>query len=349
MYDIPYLINRMKRVLGKHEIRKLCLWDQEPAARTIERGGKELPTYDLIGRIHLDYMDLYKKYNYEERHSYALNAIAELEVGDKKIPYDGTLDELYNCDYKKFLEYNIQDTALLDKIDKKLQFIDLANSIAHSNCVSLLATMGAVAVTDQAIMIEAHNRNMIVLDRPQSDKEGNAVRAAGAWVATPKKGFHRWIGSTDMKSLYPSVIRAFNMSPETIIGQIELVETNNAIALWERKGAKNTFAAWWNDRFNVLEMEYFYNNDIGEKLTLKMENGDSFEVTGSELRSLIFEDGRNWCISANGTIFRTDIEGIIPGLLTRWYNERKKLQKTAEGINRIVHGIDLPDELGDLF
>jgi len=347
-YDIPYLINRMKKVLGRHEVRKLCLWNLEPHARMIDRGGKEVPTYDLIGRVHMDYMELYKKYNYEERHSYALNAIAELEVGDTKIPYEGTLDELFNCDYKKFLQYNIQDTLLLDKIDKKLQFIDLASSIAHSNCVTLMATAGAVAVTDQAIMIEAHNRNMIVMDRSQFSN--GETRAAGGWVATPKIGFHRWIGTTDMKSLYPSVIRAFNMSPETIVGQIRLDRTNKALLEWESKGGTNDFAHWWNDRFNVLEMEYFYDNDISEKLILDMTNGDVFEVTGAELRDIIFESEQGWCISANGTIFRTDIEGVIPGLLSRWYSERKQLQKIMvnyQGLedNEKIEGVLVPEEL----
>lgn len=337
MYDIPYTINRIKRTMGKQETRKLCLWDQEPKARSIERGGKESPTYDLIGRVHMDYMELYKKYNYEERHSYALNAIAEAELGDHKVAYDGTLDELYNDDFKKFLEYNIQDTMLLNKLDRKLQFIELASAIAHGNCVSLPTVMGAVAVTDQAVMMEAHERGMIARDRRRSKNS----RAAGGWVASPKKGLHKWVGSEDMKSLYPSIIRAMNASNETIIGQIRTTDTDKQIADWEAKGAKYTFANWWNDRFNVLEMEYFYNNDKSEILTIDFENGETLEVTGAELRDIIFNSNQHWCISANGTIFRTDKEGIIPGLLARWYSERKVLQKKAEDANLILSGIDI--------
>ena len=347
-YDIPYIVNRIRKILGKSETRRLCLWDQSPKERTYERGGKELPTYDLIGRLSIDYMQLYKKYNYEERHSYALNAIAEIELGDHKVEYDGTLDDLYNDDFKLFLEYNIHDTRLLDKLDKKLQFMDLANAIAHTNCVLIQTTMGAVAVTDQAVVMEAHSRNMICPDKKHG-KESLENRAAGGWVATPKKGLHKWIASSDMKSLYPSVIRALNMSPETIVGQIRLDRTNNEIALWEAKGAKYTFASWWNDRFNVLEMEDFYNAEIGTKLHLDMESGETYEITGAELRQLIFESGQPWCISANGTIFRTDKDGVIPGLLTRWYNERKSLQKTAANVNEIVNGLALPDDLKGLL
>jgi DNA polymerase elongation subunit (family B) len=347
-YDIPYVVNRVKKVLGKHEARKLCLWEQEPRVREFERGGKTQPTYDLIGRVHVDYLQLYKKYNYEERHSYALNAISDIELGESKVAYDGTLDELYNDDFKKFLEYNIQDTRLLDKLDRKLQFIDLANSIAHANCVLIQTTMGAVAVTDQAVLMEAHSKNMACPDKKHKDESSS--RAAGAWVATPKKGFHRWIASTDMKSLYPSVIRALNMSPETIVGQIKLDRTYQAIAEWEARGSKYTFASWWNDRFNVLEMEEFYSQDIGTKLTLEMEDGNVFEVTGKELYDLIFESGQPWCISANGTIFRTDEDGIIPSLLTRWYSERKILQGIMTNYQDVednpkIEGVSVPVEL----
>jgi DNA polymerase elongation subunit (family B) len=349
-YDIPYVVNRIKKVLGRHEARKLCLWEQEPKAREYERGGKVQQTYDLIGRVHVDYLQLYKKYNYEERHSYALNAIAQIELGETKVQYDGTLDELYNDDFKKFLEYNIQDTRLLDRLDKELQFVDLANSIAHANCVLIQTTMGAVAVTDQAVMVEAHNNHKVVPDKKHSGKDETATRAAGGWVATPKKGFHRWIASTDMKSLYPSVIRTLNMSPETIVGQIRLTRTSEEIAAWEAKGSKYTFATWWNDRFNVVEMEDFYNQDIGTKLILDMEDGSEFEVTGKELYDLIFESGQPWCISANGTIFKTDIDGIIPTLLTRWYKERKTLQGIMTNYQDIedntkIEGIEVPAEL----
>jgi hypothetical protein len=140
------------------------------------------------------------------------------------------------------------------------------------------------------------------------------------------------------------------MSPETIVGQIRLDRTNMAIEDWEKKGGKYTFASWWNDRFNVLEMEEFYNQDIGTKLILDMEDGQEFEVTGRELHDLIFESGQPWCISANGTIFKTDIDGVIPSLLTRWYNERKILQAIMTNYTDIednakIDGVKIPVSL----
>ena len=349
MYDIPYVINRIKKVLGKHEARRLCLWDLEPKTREFERGGKTFPTYDLVGRVHIDYLQLYKKYNYEERFSYSLNSIAEIELDETKVQYEGTLDGLYRDDYQLFLEYNIKDADLIDRLDKKLQFLSLANDIAHSNAVLIATTMGAVAVTDQAVLIEAHKRSLICPDKKRSKEEADN-RAAGGWVAFPKKGIHKYTASTDMKSLYPSVIRAFNMSPETIVGQIRLDRTNSEIAAFESRGGKNTFAAWWNDRFNVLEMEEFYNQDCGTKLMLDMEDGSSFEITGKELHDLIFNSGQPWCISANGTIFKTDQEGIIPSLLTRWYKERKVLQRIMQNYQDIqdnpkITGVLVPEHM----
>ena len=217
-YDMPYTVNRIIKVLSADDTRRLCLWDQKPKKRTYEKFGKESQTYDLIGRVHVDSLELYRKYNYEERHTYRLDAIGELEVGEKKTVYEGSLDALYNNDFRTFIEYNRQDTALLDKLDKKLKFIDLANTIAHENTVLIQTTMGAVAVTEQGIINEAHRRGMIVPNRVK--REPGSEPAAGAYVAYPKKGIHEWIGSVDLNSLYPSVIRALNMGPETVVGQL---------------------------------------------------------------------------------------------------------------------------------
>ena len=322
-YDIPYTTNRIIKVLGKSETRKLCLWDQFPKERTYEAYGAERQSYDLIGRVHLDYMQLYRKYNYEERHSYRLDYIGEMEVGEKKVVYEGSLDRLYNHDFEKFLEYNIQDVMLLDKLDKKLQFIDLANTIAHDNTVLLPTTMGAVATTEQAIINEAHQRGFVVPDRDRSERKN--TQAAGAYVAFPKKGYHEWVGSMDLNSLYPSVFRALNMAPETIVGQLRQDYTEEEITN-KMTLEKKSFADAWLGKFGSNEYEFVMSRDVDHKMHLDMEDGTSVEVTGADVYNLIFNSGQPWNISANGTIFKTDFQGIVPGLLERWYAERKTLQ-----------------------
>ncbi len=322
-YDIPYTVNRVSRVLSKDDTRRFCLWKQLPKRREFEKYGKTAETFDTIGRVHMDYLELYRKYTYEERHTYRLDAIGEMEVGENKTVYEGTLDQLYNNDFKKFIEYNRQDVALLDKLDKKLRFIDLANEIAHDNTVLLQTTMGAVAVTEQAIINESHNRGMIAPNR--KEHEGGTA-AAGAYVAYPKKGVHEWIGSMDLNSLYPSVIRAMNMAPETIVGQLRPDMTDemlhNATTL-----EKKSFAAAWEGRFGSLEYEAVMEQRKDVSLTLDLEDGTSHVLSGAEIYKLIFDNNQPWMLSANGTIFTWEKEGVVPGLLKRWYAERKDLQK----------------------
>jgi len=322
-YDIPYTVNRVTRVLSKEDTRRFCLWNQFPKKREYEKFGRTAVTYDLVGRVHLDSLELYRKYTYEERHSYRLDAIGEMEVGERKTVYEGTLDQLYNNDFKTFIEYNRQDVALLDKLDKKLKFIDLANTIAHENTVLLQTTLGAVAVTEQAIINEAHHRGMIVPSRAKRDELGD-TQAAGAYVAYPKKGLHDWIGSMDINSLYPSVIRALNMGPETIIGQLRQDYTKTYIEGEMAKG--KSFAAAWEGKFGSIEYDFVMSQNKASDITIDWENGETSIMSGAEIYELIFNSSKPWMLSANGTIFTHEVEGVIPGLLKRWYAERKELQ-----------------------
>ena len=324
-YDIPYTVNRTSRVLSKDDTRRFCLWGQLPKKREYEKYGKQAVTFDLVGRVHLDSLELYRKYTYEERHTYRLDAIGEIEVGENKVPYEGTLDQLYNNDFRKFIEYNIQDTALLDKLDKKLRFIDLSNTVAHENTVLLQTTMGAVAVTEQGIVNEAHNRDLRVPNRPKRDDTEN-TQAAGAYVAFPKKGLHKWIASMDLNSLYPSVIRALNMAPETIVGQIR-PEISDSRVHEDMTLKKKSFAGSWEGRFSTEEYEAVMAQRKDVALTVDWEDGRSDVLSGAEIYQLVFDSQMPWMLSANGTIFTTEFEGVIPGLLKRWYAERKDMQK----------------------
>ena len=323
-YDIPYTVNRVTKALSKDDTRRFCLFDQYPKRREYEKFGRQSVTYDLVGRVHLDSLELYRKYTYEERHSYRLDAIAEYELGERKTQYEGTLDQLYNHDFKKFIEYNRQDCALLDRLDKKLKFLDLANTLAHENTVLLQTTMGAVAVTEQAIINEAHRRNMQVPNRTKMDDREENTAAAGAYVAYPKEGIHDWIGSLDINSLYPSAIRALNMGPETIIGQLRQTMTQEYIDDKMAKGS--SFAASWEGIFGSLEYTAVMNQEIGTDITIDWENGQTDVVSAAEVYKLIFDSHQPWVLSANGTVFTYEKEGIIPGLLKRWYAERKEMQ-----------------------
>ena len=322
-FDIPYTVNRVTKVLSKEDTRRFCLWNCFPKKREYEKFGKTATTYDFIGRVHIDSLELYRKYTYEERHTYRLDAIAEYELGERKTQYEGTLDQLYNNDFKTFIEYNINDCMLLEKLDRKLKFIDLANTIAHENTVLLATTMGAVAVTEQAIINEAHRRGMIVPNRKKMEEHGD-TQAAGAYVAYPKKGIHEWIGSLDINSLYPSAIRALNMGPETIVGQLRQDGTKDYIAAEMSKG--KSFASAWEGIFGSLEYSAVMNKEVGREVTVDWEGGGSDTLSAAQAYDLIFDSNQPWMISANGTIFTYETEGVISGLLARWYKERKEMQ-----------------------
>ena len=323
-YDIPYTVNRVTRVLSKEDTRRFCLWNQFPKKREFEKYGRPLETYDLVGRVHLDSLELYRKFTYEERHTYRLDAIGETEIGENKTVYEGTLDQLYNKDFHRFIEYNRQDVALLNKLDDKLKFIDLANKIAHENTVLLQTTMGAVAVTEQAIINEAHRRGFQVPNRPKRD-DTEDTQAAGAYVAYPKEGLQDWIGSLDINSLYPSAIRALNMGPETIIGQLRPIYTQSFIRE-QMDLKKKSFAAAWEGKFGSDEYEAVMSQRRDTEIVIDWEDGETTNHSAAEVYKLIFDSNQPWMLSANGTIFTYDKEGIIPGLLKRWYAERKDMQ-----------------------
>jgi len=341
-YDIPYMVNRVTRVMSKDDTRKFCLMGQLPKPREYERFGKTETTYDLVGRIHMDYLQLYKKYNYESRHSYKLDAIGEMEVGENKTQYEGTLDQLYNKDFKKFIEYNRQDTMLLVKIHNKLKFLELANQLAHENTVLLPTVMGSVAMIEMAIFNEAHARGLVVPDKKRRNENAeNEQQAAGAYVATPKRGMHEYVGAVDINSLYPSVIRALNMAGETIVAQIRQTLTDKYMAdkgrqlATQKKRYKEgdddvTGAILWENLFGTLEYTAVMNQERGTLLTLDYEDGRSEEMSAAEIWKLVFDSNKPWMLSANGTIFTYEKEGIVPGLLTRWYSERKETQKLAK-------------------
>lgn len=369
-YDIPYLINRIEMILGKEATKRFCLWDQLPRKTKYVQFKTEKETYKLIGRVHLDYLDLYKKHNPQEMHSYKLDYIGEIEVGENKVPYEGTLDELYKKDFEKFIEYNRQDTMLLVKIDKKKRFIELSNQLAHTNTVLIDTTMGSVALIEQAIINETHSRGMCVPNRKpkpfnngagdddddyivdvdddyeEYEEEGDKP-VVGAYVAVPKSGIHHEIGCCDINSLYPSTLRSLNMGPETLIGQIRSDRTNALIEQRIKDGIKGSDV--WNGIFATLEYD-IVKNKKDDVVVVDFIDGTTLQLTGEELYDYIFGEGNSLSISANGTLFRTDVEGVIPGLLSKWYSQRKQMQyreTVFSDISENTKGLALKVELAD--
>jgi DNA polymerase elongation subunit (family B) len=192
--------------------------------------------------------------------------------------------------------------------------------------------MGAVAVTEQAIINEAHERGMVVPNRKERLTDED-TQAAGAYVAYPKKGIHEYIGSIDINSLYPSAIRALNMGPETIIGQLRPVMTDRYIA--DKTAGGNSFAASWEGLFGSMEYTAVMEQQRGTEITIDWKDGSETVHSAPEIWRMIFDSNQPWILSANGTIFTYETEAVIPGLLKRWYAERKEMQaKLKECTNK---------------
>jgi DNA polymerase elongation subunit (family B) len=182
--------------------------------------------------------------------------------------------------------------------------------------------MGAVAVTEQAIINEAHQLGMVVPNRNRDEQFD--TQAAGAYVATPKAGMHDYIGAIDINSLYPSAIRALNMGPETIVGQLRQTMTEHYIK--EKQTSGSSFADAWEGLFGSLEYTAVMNGEIGTEITIDWANGTSDVLSAADCWRLIFDSNKPWILSANGTIFNNERKGVIPGLLERWYAERQDMQ-----------------------
>lgn len=343
-YDNKYMINRAVKLFGEQYKNKFCLFDTPVRVREFidDKFKTEDYNYEFYGRISLDYLKLYKKYNYSEKASYKLDNIAKEELGDEKVPYPYTLDHLYKYDFEKFLDYNIKDTLLVRVLEEKLKFIYIVNLVAHNNSVRMIDPLGTVAMTEQAILNQAHSMGMYCPDRVRDDGE-EETGAAGAFVVQPRKGLRRYVSGNDINSLYPSVIRALNMSPETLVAQIKPDETDKVIIERLKQPDVKSFADAWQPFFNTIEFDHVMEKDETKQLTFVFRNGDSAFLTGKQIYDMIFSSDK-FCITANGTVFSREKKGVIPSLLERWYAERKQMQAEKEKYKNLKEQENLTKE-----
>lgn len=213
-FDIPYLVNRINRMLGQDDVKKLSPWGLVEERMVTMRKG-QVQIYDLIGVAQLDYMDLFMKFGYSfgPQESYRLDHIAYVVLGERKLAYDGTLHTLYQTDHQKFIDYNIKDVDLVDRMEDKIAMITLTLTMAYKAGVNYSDTMGTVAIWDSLIHRTLMSQNIIVPPNNDSFKRDYD----GGYVKEPQCGIHDWVCSFDVNSLYPNIIVQWNMSPETIL------------------------------------------------------------------------------------------------------------------------------------
>jgi len=221
-FDVPYLVNRISKVLGIGEILKFSPWGLNLEAREIVKRGKTEVIYEIPGIQCLDYMELFQKfgYSYGPQESYALNHIAYVVLGEKKLSFEesGSLKNLYKDDHQKYIDYNMKDVQLVDRLEEKMGLITLAMTIAYKGGVNYQDTFGVTAIWESIIYRRLNQRKVVV---PVQRQEMPYRSFEGGYVKEPHIGRHNWVVSFDLNSLYPNLIVQYNMSPETIVSQSE--------------------------------------------------------------------------------------------------------------------------------
>ena len=216
-FDIPYLVNRIVKILGQKMANKLSPWGWYKENEINLFGNRKQQIFDLVGISSIDYMDVYKKFTYVNRESYSLNHIAYTELGEKKLDYSeySSLHELYKTNFQKFVDYNVRDVVLLERLEEKLKLLEMIISLAYMAKCNFNDVFSPVKMWDCIIFNHLKDQQIVV---PPKKHETKTEAYEGAYVKDPQIGRHKWVASFDLNSLYPHLIMQYNISPETLVG-----------------------------------------------------------------------------------------------------------------------------------
>lgn len=220
LYDIPYLVRRIDRVLGEKLMKRMSPWGLVTERETIILGRKQI-SYDIGGVSQLDYLNLYKKFTYKTQESYRLDHIANVELNQKKLDHSefDTFKDFYTKGWQKFVEYNIIDVELVDRLEDKMKLIELALTMAYDAKVNYSDVFSQVRMWDTIIYNYLKKRNIVIPPNERSDKDS---KYAGAYVKEPIPGVYDYVVNFDLNSLYPHLIMQYAISPETLVEKHEL-------------------------------------------------------------------------------------------------------------------------------
>ena len=220
-FDIPYICNRIKNLFGEDFMHKLSPWNNVFAKEVYQMGRKH-QVYSIQGVSALDFFDLYRKFTYTNQERYTLDHIAFVELGERKDgnPFE-TFKEWYQKDYQSFIEYNIQDVEIVDKLEDKMRLIELCLTMAYDGKVNFMDVLGQVRYWDNVIYNHLRKKNIVI---PQKKDNEKVEKFEGAYVKNPQVGMHKWVMSFDLNSLYPHLIMQYNISPETLVPGSEVKE-----------------------------------------------------------------------------------------------------------------------------
>jgi DNA polymerase elongation subunit (family B) len=312
-FDFPYIIQRAGYLLGESFTEKFS-----PVGDVRLRERDDRTIVEIGGITILDYMQLYKDYSKKEMDAYRLDYISEQELGDKKVPYEGTLDEFRIRDWNGFTDYNIKDVNLVKRIDDKFKFVNLIQGLAYLNRVPLGKVESTSKLVDGYLLSTCKPMNIVL---PTAKKNHSSGKIPGGFVMEIKRGFYPKVATYDFKSLYPSIIFALNLSPEMFVGKITMLDGTSFTDIDLEQLIKMKSDIFAEVKFNGV-------NVLVDNLVKKIKN-------------------ENLTISANGVIFKNDEMGLIPRVVKGMFDRRDVYknqmlleEKLYEETNDISHKYD---------
>jgi DNA polymerase elongation subunit (family B) len=338
-FDVPYIINRLTKLFGERVAKKLSPYNRF-SERRVTLHQNEITQVDITGVACLDYLELYKKHTGSQQENYRLDTIASIELkGERKMKFEEytNLHQLYTNNYQKFVEYNVQDTRLVKKLDAKLKFLELVCILAYDAKVNYIDTYKQVRMWDSLIYHHLREQQIAV---PPHPRRGKTEQFPGGYVKIPAVGVHQWIASFDVNSLYPTLMRQWNISPDKHVSQAMLERRFLQLqaAFMETTGKKIEIQEvpidgkprpgyLWGDpsilSYAALRAALYC---IQEVLALIREIDVDMYLTNPEritrVRPIL--QTLELTVSPNKQAFRIDAPGFLPNILTRLYEERVK-------------------------
>ena len=311
-FDIPYLYYRMVKILGEEFANELSSISKVKSKKTDKYWYNEGQFVEIIGVESLDYMRLHRKYSWKDEPSWKLDAIGEKYADINKIEYEGNLDQLFETDIHKFIQYNFRDVEILKLLDEKLQYIALTKNLSHKGKHNYSEVYRNTKTQDGAISAYLLDKGII----PPS-KDRNLITKknyAGGYLFCPKAGLYKYMFDEDLTSLYPSIIMSLNIGKETMVGRIVDADDRNS-----RLGLNDLKA-----------------KDPDTKIIIESPSRQQKNITIQNLIDVVKSE--NLSISANGVFFRTDKESVLSIILSKWFDERvlykNKMKKAYKAGNK---------------
>jgi DNA polymerase elongation subunit (family B) len=340
-FDVPYLVNRIHKLLGEAYVKRLSPWGQIER-RDVTAMGRTQTSYELKGISNLDYLDLFKKfgYSYGPQESYKLDHIAHVVLGEKKLSYKeyGSLHTLYKHNYQKFIDYNIKDVELVDRIEDKMGLITLCMTMAYKGGVNYNDTFGTTAIWDTIIYRKLHENKIVVPFIEDKVK----THYPGGYVKDPHVGIHENLVSFDLNSLYPSIIMQYNMSPETIAeGELSKVDIEEVLTKSQRPDNRGKALAANGQIFNTnkvgiipLIIDEMYQERVGIKDDMITAQKELQKVDKNDKQKL-YEIERDISIAENRQmsikILLNSLYGALGNRYFRFFDQRVAEAVTLTG------------------